>query len=193
MACRIDRDAQAPKDSMMMKLAITRTALAASLLAGGAAAAHAEGFYAGASIGAPNWTSDVNGVGGDNRGVSGKAFGGYEFSPHLALEAGAVGLGHRHDDLLGKASGAGGYVDAVGRYEFAPQWSLLGRAGIAYARFSSPGGDDSSAGGKVGAGVQYDYNSRVALRAEYEYYHFPSTFDSRVNVGQFTAGIKVAF
>ncbi len=35
--------------------------------------------------------------------------------------------------------------------------------------------------------------SKVALRGEYEHYHFGNAFDSKVNVGQFTAGIKAAF
>ena len=177
----------------MMKHSIANTALAALLLTFGAGAARADGFYAGGSVGGTDWNSSVNGVHGDNGGVSGKAFGGYEFSPNFALEAGGMGLGHMRNDAIGKVSGSGVFLDGVGRYEFAPQWSVLGRVGVTHARFSTPIGDDSGNGLKLGTGVQYDLTPKVALRGEYEYYHFSSAFDSKVNVGQFTAGIKVAF
>jgi len=177
----------------MMKHAITNSALAALLLTCAAGAARADGFYAGGSVGGSDWNSSVNGVHGNNGGVSGKAFGGYEFSPNFALEAGGMGLGHMHDDVLGKVSGSGVFLDGVGRYEFAPQWSVLGRVGVTRARFSTPSGDDSSSGLKLGTGVQYDLTPKVALRGEYEYYHFSNVFDSKANVGQFTAGIKVSF
>ena len=61
------------------------------------------------------------------------------------------------------------------------------------ASFSTPAGDRSNNGLKVGTGVQYDLTPTVALRGEYEYYHFHDAFSSKVNVGQFTAGVKVAF
>ena len=177
----------------MMKDTIAHAALAALLLAGAAGAAHAEGFYAGGSVGGSNWNGSVNGVQGDRSGVSGKLFGGYEFSPYFSLEGGAMSLGHTRDDGFGKASGDGAFFDAVGRYEFAPKWSVLGRGGVARARFSSPGGDATSNGLKLGAGLQYDLTSKVSLRGEYEYYHFSNAFDSKVNVGQFSAGVKVSF
>lgn len=177
----------------MIKHTITRAALAAMLLVGAAGAANAEGFYAGGSIGGSDWNSRVNGVQGGRDGVSGKLFGGYELSPYFSLEGGAMSLGHTRDDGVGKASGDGVFFDAVGRYEFAPKWSVLGRGGVARARFSTPGGDATSNGLKLGAGLQYDLTSKVALRGEYEYYHFDNAFDSKANVGQFTAGVKVSF
>ena len=178
---------------MRTKHATAHAALAALVLAGAAGAARAEGFYAGGSVGGQDWNSSVNGVRGDSRGVSGKLFGGYELSPHFAVEAGAMHLGRMRDAVGAQASGAGVYLDGVGRYELAPQWSVLGRFGVTHARFSTSRGDDSGNGLKVGAGLQYDQNSKVALLGEYEYYQFSNAFDSRVRVGQFTAGIKVAF
>jgi opacity protein-like surface antigen len=71
-------------------------------------------------------------------------------------------------------------------------WSLLGRAGIAHAKFDGPTGDNSNIGPKVGAGVRYDLTKNIA-RAEYEHYHFRDVFDSKANVRQFTAGVKVDF
>lgn len=176
----------------MMKRAITRTALAALLLACGAGAACAGGLYAGGSVGGPDWRGSVDGVQGSSSGVSGKLFGGYEFSPNFAIEAGAMSLGHMRDNN-GEVSASGVYLDGVGRYEFAPRWSILGRVGATNASFSTPAGDHSDNGLKVGTGVQYDLTPTVALRGEYEYYHFHDAFSSKVNVGQFTAGVKVAF
>lgn len=159
----------------MMNGAITHTALAALLLACGAGAARAEGFYAGGSVGGSDWSGSVDGVRGSGSGASGKLFGGYEFSTNFALEAGAMSLGHMRDSA-GEASASGVYLDGVGRYEFAPQWSILGRVGVANARFSTPGGDHSDTGVKAGVGVQYDLTPTVALRGEYEYYHFHDAF-----------------
>jgi OOP family OmpA-OmpF porin len=169
-----------------------RPLLAAMLLAGSVGAANAAGYYAGGSIGGSDWKDSVDGVRGSSSGVTGKVFGGYEFSPNFSLEAGGMDLGHMRDGT-GKASSAGGFFDAVGRYELNPRWSVLGRAGLVRARFSTPDGDSTSNGLKLGAGVQYELTPQIALRGEYEHYHFTNVFDSKVSTGQFTAGFKFSF
>ncbi|WP_280151587.1 outer membrane beta-barrel protein [Piscinibacter sp. XHJ-5] len=166
--------------------------LLAVLLAAGAAAAHAEGLYAGASLGAPFWNSTVDGVDGNGRGVAGKLYGGYGFSPNFALEAGAMHLGESRD-ISGKVKADGAYLDAVGTLPLSKDWSLLGRIGAAHARFNGPGGDSSDTGLKLGAGAQYQLSSTMALRAEYEQYRFHDVFDAKANVGQVTGGLVVNF
>lgn len=176
-----------------MKAHLNKVLFATAIALGSAGAAQAaEGFYAGGAIGAPDYHSSINGVDGDGSGVAGKVFGGYQFTPNFALEAGAFHLGHI-DDASGHAKGYGGYLDAVGSYEFAPKWSVLGSAGIAQAKFTTSNGDDNSPGLKLGAGVQYDVAQNVAVRAQYDRYRFTDAFDTKPNVGQFTVGVKVGF
>jgi OmpA-OmpF porin, OOP family len=170
---------------------IPKTLLAVTLAAGGVAS-HAEGFYAGGSLGAPTWSSTVDGVDGSGHGVAGKLYGGYGFTPSFALEAGAMRLGESRD-ASGKVKGSGAFLDAVGVVPVAKEWSLLGRVGAAHARFNGPTGDSSGTGLKLGAGVQYQLTPTVALRGEYEQYRFRDVFNSRAHVGQYTAGVKFNF
>jgi OOP family OmpA-OmpF porin len=172
----------------------SKTLLALLLAAGGIGAAHADGtgFYAGGSIGAPNWNSTVDGVDSNGRGVAGKIYGGYSFTPNIALEAGAMHLGQSRDDN-GKVKAYGSYLDAVGTMPLNKDWALLGRVGATHARFDGPSGRSSDTGLKLGAGVQYQLTSNMALRAEYEQYRFHDVFDGHANVGQVTGGLAVSF
>lgn len=170
---------------------LSKSLLAVLLVAGGAAA-HAEGFYAGAGIGGPAWNSTVDGVDSNGRGVAGKLYGGYSFTPNLSLEAGATHLGESRDDN-GKVKADGTYLDAVGTLPLNKDWSLLGRIGAAHARFSGPSGDSSDTGLKLGAGAQYELSPTMAVRAEYEQYRFHDVYDAKAHVGQVTGGLVVRF
>jgi OOP family OmpA-OmpF porin len=169
-----------------------KSALAAALLLASLGAARAEGLYVGGSLGTPDYKSSVNGISGNGSGLGGKFFGGYQLVPNFAVEGGYIDLGHI-DDASGKVNVRGAFLDGVGNYEFAPKWSVLGRVGVAEARFTTPNGNDSSPALKLGAGLQYDLTKTVALRAEYEHYHFTDAFDSKPNIGEFTVGLKVGF
>jgi OOP family OmpA-OmpF porin len=171
---------------------LNKSVLAAAIVLGGIGAAHAEGLYVGGSLGSPDYKSSVNGVTGDGSGVGGKLFGGYQITPNFAVEGGAFDLGHI-DNETGKVNLRGAYADAVGSYEFAPKWSVLGRAGVAEGRFTTTNGDDNSPALKLGAGLQYDITDRVAVRAEYEHYHFTDAFDAKPKVGEYSLGVKVGF
>jgi OOP family OmpA-OmpF porin len=177
---------------MSMITRTPRNTLAALFVAGGFAAAHAEGLYVGGALGTPDYHSTINGIGGDGSGVGGKIFGGYQLTPNFALEGGYFDLGHI-DDGAGKVTTRGVYLDAVGTLPLASQWSLLGSAGLAQGRLKTTFGDDSSPALKLGLGVQYDLSKQVALRAQYERYHFTSAFDDKANIGAATVGIKVGF
>lgn len=170
----------------------TRLVLAAALLMGTLGAAQAEGFYAGANLGAPDWRSGVNGVDDNSHGVTGKLYGGYQITPNIAVEGGYQALGHI-DDGVGEARGHGVFVDAVGSLPVAPQWSLIGRAGVAHGDINTSYGDDTSSGVRLGVGAQYDITPTVALRGEYERNHFTNVFDDKLNVDQYTVGVKVGF
>jgi OOP family OmpA-OmpF porin len=167
----------------------------AALAAGGASSAHAQNIYGGVDLGHPQYSSAVNGIGGSdgsNGGIGAKVYGGYTLTPNFALEGSLFRLGNsRSNGETVNTWGVG--VDGVGSYAFAPQWSVLGRVGVAEARFNTSAGNDSSAGVKLGAGLQYDLTKQVALRVQYERYHFFSAFDDKPNVGEYTAGVKINF
>lgn len=170
----------------------TRLMLAAALLMGSLGAAQAEGFYAGGNLGVPDWRDGVNGVQDNSHGVAGKLYGGYQITPNFGVEGGYMALGHI-DDSVSEARGHGVFLDAVGTLPVAPQWSLLGRAGIAHGDINTSFGDDTSSGLRVGVGAQYDITPTVALRGEYEHNHFTNVFDNKLNVDQYTVGVKVGF
>lgn len=173
-------------------MTLSKSLVLVMLALGGIASAHAEGFYAGGSLGGPDWNSTVDGVSGSGHGVAGKLYGGYGFTPNFAVEAGAMRLGEARD-TAGRVKADGGFVDAVGLLPINKDWSLLGRVGLAHGRFSGPDGASSDTGLKLGAGAQYQLTSTVALRAEYEQYRFHDVFDAHANVGQVTGGLSVQF
>jgi OOP family OmpA-OmpF porin len=168
--------------------------IALSLTAACMSAAHAEDFYVGGSLSAPNYNDKVNqyGEAQSGHGPGAKLFGGLQLNPHVAIEAGWMNLG-RTQNTGGSATIYGGYVDAVGTLPLAPQWSLLGRAGLAEARLTSSTGDTHSAALKAGMGLQYDITRAVAVRVEYEHYHFVSAFGDKPEVGQASVGLKIGF
>jgi OOP family OmpA-OmpF porin len=166
--------------------------VAAALAAGGVASAQAEGPYVGGSLGAPRYSSSVNGIGGDDGGTAVKLYGGYQLTPNLGFEGGYFDLGHR-EDASGRVKARGLYADAVGSYAIAPQWSVLGSAGLAVGRFTTNRGDDNSPALKVGAGVQYELMPQLALRAQYDRYHFVNAFNTKPNIGALTVGAKFGF
>ena len=170
----------------------TKTLIAATLVTGGIASAQAEGVYVGGSLGAPRYSSSVNGISGDGSGTGIKLYGGYQLTPNIAFEGGYFDLGHI-DDANGRVKTRGIYADAVGSYLFAPQWSVLGSAGLVDGRFTTTRGNDTSPGLTLGAGVQYDLTPQAALRVQYERYHFVNAFDAKPNIGEVSAGVKFAF
>lgn len=174
----------------MFKLKSLAAAATASL-ALLASAAHADDAYVGASLGAPHFGHDVNGVSGNDHGVAGKVYGGYQFSPNFALEAGLATLGRLKGDT-GSVSAHGEFIDLVGRLPLSHEVSLLGSVGADHVHFSSPTGGDGGAGLKLGLGAEYALNSQMTLRAEYEHYR-ANVFDERPSVGQMTVGLRLGF
>ncbi len=168
--------------------------LAATVLVGGfgSVTAHAEqtNFYAGANLGAPGYPHNVNGVdgsGGD--GLSGKVFGGYQFTPNFAVETGLVHLG-RVENANGSVHARGEFVDAVGIAPLNDQWSLLGRLGVTHVTLDTSNGNDNGSGLKVGLGAQYALTKTVALRGEWERYR-TDAFGSNPSINQYTFGVRV--
>ncbi|WP_326533726.1 outer membrane beta-barrel protein [Pseudorhodoferax sp.] len=178
----------------MRKILSPLAAVGFVALFGLSAGAQAADTYVGGAISTPNYSNQINGMGGDGGGHDAgvKLYGGYKFTPNFAVEGGYVNLA-RSKDIDGTVKGQGVYVDGVGSVAVAPQLSVYGSAGVADVRFRTPDGDDSSPALKLGLGVQYDLNQTVALRVGYDRYHFTDAFDGKANVGQATAGVQVAF
>lgn len=177
----------------MLNKPLRITLIAAAALAAGTAA-RAEGLYVGGALGAPDYHSSINGIGtGHGSGVSARLFGGYDFSPYLAVEGGAFSLGKISDDTGNDAKGYGLDVRAVGRYEFTPGWAVLGEGGLAEARFTTTQGNGSSPGAELGAGLEWSPAKQVSVRLTYDRYHFTSVFSDHVNVGQYLVGVKFGF
>ena len=164
---------------------LVAVALAAGSL--GAIAAPESGFYAGASIGAPQYPDSVNGISGEGSAVSGKVFGGYQLTPNFALEAGIAALGD-----VSQMNGQSEFLDAVGILPLNDKWSLLGRLGVAHVNLDTSLGNDSGNGMKAGLGVQYSLTRNVALRGEWERYQM-NVFGDKPNVDQYTVGLSVGF
>jgi OOP family OmpA-OmpF porin len=167
-------------------------AVAAAMVFASLGAAHAEGLYAGGSLGTPDYKDNVNGISGEGSGAGGTVFGGYQVNHNFAVEGGLFNLGHI-DNASGHVKLPGAYADAVGTVEVAPKLAVLGRAGVAEGRFSTTNGNDSSPALKLGAGVEYDFSQKVGLRAEYDHYRFADAFDTKPRVGEFEVGLKVGF
>lgn len=170
-----------------------KPALAAAMLAAGlgSTAAHADPFYAGASLGTPRYEDGIQGSDGHGSGVSGKVFGGYQVTPNFALEAGLADLGHVGDGD-GRVKAHGEYIDAVGLAPVTDQWTLLGRLGLAHVNVDSPRGDANGNGLKLGVGAQYAVTTNVAVRGEWERYR-PDVFGDKPNLDQYTVGVRFGF
>ncbi len=169
---------------------------AACLMAGltGAVGAHAEGLYAGGAIGAPDYSSPINGygTGESGRGPAFKLYGGYQINQNFALEGQVFNLGRsEHTDGQARVYGAG--VDAVGTLPLSSSWALQGSLGLAHARLNTPSGDDTSPAVKAGLGVQYTLNEHAALRLDYDRYHFTDAFDAKPDVGASFLGVHLKY
>lgn len=179
-----------------MKLSTIKPVLTAAILAAslGALPAHADNLYVGAALGLPHFgagNNGFNGITGQGSGVSSKLFGGYQFTPNFALEAGVADLGHIKNDT-GSVSSQGVFLDAVGLLPLTNKWSLLGSLGVAHVNLNTSNGDASGNGAKVGLGAQYALTSNVVMRGEWEGYR-PSAFGDKPKIEQFTIGARMAF
>lgn len=178
----------------MSKISTLKPLAAGAALLACMAAAQAEGLYVGGALGAPDYSSTVNGYGtGDGgRGPAYKLYGGYQITPNFAVEGHLFNLG-RSAPTDGSARIYGLGVDAVGSLPLASKWSLLGSVGVAEARLTTPAGNDSSPALKASLGLQYQLNSDMALRVGYDRYRFTNAFGDKPDVGASYVGLKLNY
>jgi OOP family OmpA-OmpF porin len=177
-----------------MKFRNFKPAVATALVALGlgAVSAHAAGAYAGAGLGSPDYRGgDVNGITGNGSGVSEQVYGGYQFTPNFALEAGIANLGHI-DNSNGTVNSHGEYFDVVGFLPLQDNWSLLGSIGMARVNLDTSNGDSRGNGLKLGLGAEYALNRNISLRGEVERYE-PKEFGSTRAINQPTVGLHIGF
>lgn len=127
------------------------------------------GFYVGGSVGQSKLKSGGF-PGQDTSDTGGKIYGGYEFTPNLAVELGYVDFGS-----WGPGKGNGEFVDVVGKFPIAKGFSALARGGAFRGEYDNGLSTSTGTSYKFGGGVQYDLNANVGLRAEYERYKFDVT------------------
>jgi len=168
---------------------VLATLLVAGSLVG--LSAHAEGLYAGGSVGSQNYPSTLNGNSTSGSALSGKLYGGYQLNPNFAVEAGLTELG-AVNNAAGQTDSYGSFVDAVGLLPLSPQWKLLGSVGLAHMSVNTPTGNDGGNGFKLGMGAEYALTKTVAIRGEWERYQL-NAFGDKPNADQFTLGLKVGF
>lgn len=170
--------------------------IAKSLACAAAAAAlsaQAQGPYVGGSLGSSHYKGpDVGGLSTDRSATGGKLYGGYEFTPNIAVEAGVARLGEA-SNAAGSVRGEGLYVDAVGKVPITDTFSALGRVGAFNGRAKTHAGDgDRDTNLKVGLGLQYDFNEQTGIRGEWERYKFDA-FGASAKSDMYSIGVNHEF
>jgi len=173
-----------------MKL-ITKALVSAAALA--AFSAHAEGPYAGASLGSARYQgSDIGGLSTDKSGTGGKIYGGYGITPNIAVEAGYADIG-KASSAAADVKAHGVYADLVGTVPIAQSFSAIGRVGAFNGRSTVSGGaSETSTNPKVGLGVQYDFNKQAGIRGEWERYRYKA-FGEKVDSDLYSVGLNYKF
>jgi OmpA-OmpF porin, OOP family len=151
------------------------------------------GLYVGGSVGGSHWKGDDQlGTADDKSDTGLKVYGGYSFTPNIAIEFGAVDLG-KFTGPTGDARANGVYLDGVGTVPIGYGFSALGRIGIVNGQLKTDAGDaDRGTNLKVGLGLQYDITPNIGVRTEWERYRFDS-LDGHDNADLYSVGLNYRF
>jgi opacity protein-like surface antigen len=135
------------------------------------APAMAEGFYAALDVGQTDAKDTCNtGVDGCNDSSTAiRAAGGYQFTQIWGMEVsyatyGKANLGGTYGDW--KTSGV--QASGIGTFPVAESFSVLGKLGVARIEHQVNGATSTRTNLAWGLGAQYDFNKRIAFRAQYE-------------------------
>lgn len=203
--------------------------LAAAALAAPAALAQDAGWYLGGGVGRSAATIDesriTNSLSGqrldttvfdaDERDTGYRLFGGYQFSRHLALEAGWFDLGRfgfeaatsPAGSLSGNVRVRGLNLDLVGSLPLTERLSLLGRVGVAHAQtrgsfgatgavpmlYPSASTSQRDTGLKYGAGLAWRLNEAWDVRAEAERYQIDDSVNNKGHIDVVSVGLVYRF
>jgi OmpA-OmpF porin, OOP family len=138
---------------------------AATLAAAGAAHAD-DGFYFGGGAGQTHIDEGLY----DDEDAALSLFGGYQFTPHLAIEGGYFDFG-KIEPAAGPSLDADTlYLGAVGLLPVNDRFALYAKLGVhrwdAEAGIAALRNEDSGTDPTYGFGAQYRVTERLALRAE---------------------------
>jgi len=184
-------------------------------------------FYGGVSLGGSQARIDdesivarlriaglaTTGMSRDESSLAYKLFGGYQFTPNWAVEAGYFNLGKfgfaatttPTGILTGEAKFQGVNLDLVGTLPLDERWSVLGRVGVQYGRtrdtFSRSGAvavtalnpSSSDANYKFGVGIQYAVSPGFLIRGELERYRVNDAVGNRGDINAATVSLVFPF
>ena len=191
------------------------------------AAADASNWYVGANAGVSRARIDDARISGallgsgfastsivdDNRDTGFKVFGGYQFTPNLAIEGGYFDLGrfgfHATTVPAGTFDGSiklrGVNIDLVGRLPITDRLSAFARVGVnrAEARdtFTSTGAvqvfnpdpHTTATNYKFGGGLQYDFTPALGMRVEAERYRINDAVGNKGDINLYSVGLVYRF
>jgi OOP family OmpA-OmpF porin len=202
---------------------------ALAALAAPAAMAQGTGWYAGGNIGRTGATIDddrirgglagqglvTNSIEDRERDNGYKVFGGYQFNPNFALEAGYFDLGKfgytarttPAGSLTGDMSVKGLNLDLVGTLPLTERLSVLGRLGVTSTRtegdfrstgsarvpYASAHSSQRSTNPKWGAGLAYAFTDNLSMRLEAERYRINDSVGNRGHVDMVSVGLVYRF
>jgi len=165
-------------------------------------APYAAGFTPHAYIGIGAASAD-NLVTGDYR-VSPKIFGGYEFTPNWAVEAGYTRFGEEkslayignNEFAQYRVKGYSSYVAGKYTLPLSERFSAFGKLGLEHSeRTNDTAGywrwTERDTGVYAGLGVQYALSRNLALTGEYERYGRDKSSGAKADV--YTVGLKFGF
>jgi len=215
-----------------MKFAMTSQALAIAalaVLASPLAMAQDTGWYLGGNVGRAATTIDdaritqslsaeglaTTSIDNQDRHTAYKLYGGYQLSPHFAVEGGYFDLGHygytAHTVPTGTLNGdmklRGLNLDLVGTLPLVGNLSALGRIGVtsirasdnfsatgaAHVPYASNSPSQRSTDFKVGAGLAYAFTPALSARLEAERYRFKDGVGNRGNADMISVGLVYRF
>jgi hypothetical protein len=114
----------------------------------------------------PTWyvggdVSTTKGDGDSHQETGYGAFGGYQFNPSIALEAGVRRLVSEGDFHVNQVA-----FSAVGTLPVGNNFSVFGRLGVNRLTLNGGGASDSATRGLYGIGVAYNFSSAISARME---------------------------
>lgn len=174
----------------------------------------------GARVDAPRITAGLLGAGlattnfdRDNSDTAYKLFGGYQFHPNFAVEAGYFHLGSfgftattsPPGTLNGRMWVQGLNLDLVGRLPLTERWTATARVGAQHARtqsrfrstgvvaMPSPAPNERDTDYKLGVGLQYEVNPSMFVRLDAERYRVNDAIGNRRHVDLVSVSLVFPF
>lgn len=145
------------------------------------------GFYGGLGAGRSHADIGSAGIAGstDKEDNAWKAFGGYQFNQHFAVEGGYVDLGKASVNGatgFGTTDSSAWHAGVVGSLPVTPQFAFTGKLGIARTETDTSGinagvafgGSNRETAPTYGLGMKYDFTKTFGVRGDWDRYRVSS-------------------